>query len=177
MMSWLELFRDTITCVHCRDHFTKGLANYRMRFPSMLDSRQDFAMFAFRVHNAVNARLNKPVYASLDECMTLLKNSTRTAQEYRMAYLSHIQRYWATMQDVAGIVALKKVVEMRKIEADYIVRRDTKFDVVLISQPTTIPRAWVEGEVAETRSQSIQLPRSGPVGSLRLGPGGFRIRR
>ena len=177
MMSWLELFRDTITCVHCREHFTTGLANYRRRFPSMLDSRQDFAMFAFRIHNAVNARLNKPVYGSLDECMALLKNITRTAQEYRNSYLTHIQRYWSTLQDVSGIVALKKVIEMRKIENEYVSRRDTKFQVTLIAQPTTIPRAWVEGETAEIAPTSVRLPSGGPVGVLRLGPGGFRIRR
>ena len=180
MMSWLELFRDTITCVHCRDHFTTALANYRKRFPGMLDSRQEFAMFAFRVHNAVNSRLNKPVYSSLDECMaTLQKNTqTRTAQEYRNAYLTHIQKYWSSVQDIGGIVAVKKVVEMRKIENEYVSRRDTKFEVVLLAQPTTIPRAWVEGEIAETPvPSSIHLPSGGPRGTLRLGPGGFRIRR
>ena len=179
MMSWLELFRDTITCVHCRDHFTKSLANYRARFPGMMDSRQEFAMFSFRVHNVVNARLNKPVYNSLDECMAVLQKNTltRSAQEYRNAYLNHIQRYWSTMQDVSGIVALKKVIEMRKIENEYIARRDTKFHIALLSQPTTIPRAWVEGESAETTSAPVRLPTGGPAGILRLGPGGFRIRK
>jgi hypothetical protein len=145
----------------------------------MLDSRQDFAMFSFRIHNAVNGRLNKPIYASIDECMAILQKNTltRTAQEYRNAYLTHIQKYWTSMQDVSGIVTLKKVIEMRKIENEYVARRDTKFSIALIAQPTTIPRAWVEGESAEVSVSPIRMPSSGPVGPLRLGPSGFRIRR
>lgn len=147
MSSWLELFRDTITCVHCRDHFTTLLRNYRARFPNFLNSRQELAMFAFRAHNTVNARLSKPVYATLDACMEQLKNNTKTRspEEYRKAYLTHIYKYWQTLQDISGIVALKKITEMRKIENDYFAPRDTKFDVVLKADLVTVPRHWMEG--------------------------------
>jgi hypothetical protein len=131
------------------------LQNYRMRFPNMLDSRQSFAMFAFRAHNAVNARLSKPVYNTLAECMEVLKTNTktRTAVDYRISYINHITRYWKTMQDIGGIVALKKIAEMKKIEIDYISVRDTKFEVTLADEPVVIPRNWVE-------AQSEQAPRT-----------------
>lgn len=103
-------------------------------------------MFAFRAHNAVNARLHKPVYGTLTECMDVLRNNikNRSAADYRVAYLNHIARYWTTIQDITGIVALKKVQEMRKIEAEYFSQRDTKFSVVLKEDSVIIPRNWVE---------------------------------
>ena len=174
LTSWLDMFRDTITCVHCKSHFTTMLQNYRMRFPNMLNSRQDFAMFAFRAHNAVNARLSKPVYNSLDECMTQLKNNikTRTAKEYRDAYLVHIRKYWGSLQDISGIVAVKKILEMRKIETDYFVSRDNNFEITLLADSVTVPRSLVE---ADTYGQT---PRDAPA--VRFKPGentraGFKI--
>jgi hypothetical protein len=131
------------------------LQNYRMRFPNLLESRQSFAMFAFRAHNAVNARLSKPVYATLAECLAVLKTNTttRSAVDYRISYINHITRYWRTNQDIAGIVALKKIAELKKIELEYIGPRDTKFEITLLDEPVVIPRNWVE-------AQSEQVPRT-----------------
>lgn len=170
--TWIDLFRDTITCPHCKDHFTTMLDNYRKRFPGFLSSRQDFAMFAFRAHNAVNARLHKPVYATLAECMDVLKNNikTRSAADYRVAYLNHIARYWSTIQDVSGIVALKKVNEMKKIEIEYFSHRDTKFNVALKDDNVVIPRNWVEN-VSEAPTTSFPTP----VLSTANTRAGFRI--
>ena len=144
------------------------LQNYRNRFPGMLNSRQEFAMFAFRAHNAVNSRLHKPVYSTLAECMDILRNNTKTksAAEYRMAYINHIMRYWRTIQDISGIVALKKVNEMRKIEIDYFTRIDTKFDVQLVEDSVTIPRHWVENNVEPVSSTTPSLP---PNTNMRAG--------
>lgn len=155
--SWLDMFRDTITCPHCKEHFTTLLQNYRGRFSGMLNSRQEFAMFAFRAHNTVNARLHKPVYSTLSECMTVLHNNikTRTAADYRTSYLNHIARYWRTIQDISGIVALKKVNEMKKIETEYFSRIDTKFDVQLKEDFVVIPRNWVENNVEPTTNTSV----------------------
>ena len=171
MTSWLDMFRDTITCVHCKSHFTTMLQNYRMRFPNMLSSRQYFAMFAFRAHNAVNARLSKPVYASLDECMTQLKNNikTRTPAEYRNAYLNHIRKYWATIQDISGIVSVKKVLEMKKIEGDYFASRDNNFEVVLKPDAVTVPRNWVEADTYGQAYQETPTVRFKPSETTRTG--------
>jgi len=161
MYSWLDMFRDTITCPYCKGHFTTMLGNYRVRFPNMLDSRQNFAMFAFRAHNTVNARLSKPVYATLDECMAILKKNieNRSAEDYRISYINHILRYWKTIQDITGIVAVKKVLEMKKIEIDYISRLDTKFDVELVNESVVIPRSWVENNVEESTPRQLPVLR------------------
>lgn len=171
LTSWLDLFRDTITCVHCKGHFTTMLQNYRMRFPNMLNSRQDFAMFVFRAHNVVNARLSKPVYATLDECMVQLKNNikTRTTKEYRDAYLTHIRKYWSSLQDISGIVATKKVIEMRKIEVDYFTSRDNNFDAVLNPDSVTIPRNWVETDTYGQQHQETPVVRFKPNENTRAG--------
>jgi hypothetical protein len=146
MTTWLMLFGESITCSHCRDHFRSAHANYRARFPGYLESRQSFAMFAFRVHNVVNARLSKPVYATVEECLNVLRTNikTRSAADYRISYINHIMRYWATFQDTAGIAALKKALEMKKIEIDYFAPRDTKFEVTLVDEGVVIPRNWID---------------------------------
>jgi hypothetical protein len=149
------------------------LQNYRARFPTLLNSRQELSMFAFRAHNTVNARLSKPVYKTLEECMTLLRKNiaTRSAAEYRSAYLTHITRHWMTLQDIAGIVALKKIKEMRKIEMEYFGPRDTRFQVTLTDLGVVVPHDWLNGASSQPAS---------PTPSLRFTPGkpvnaGFRM--
>lgn len=179
VQSWLELFRDTITCPHCKEHFGTMLQNYRARFPRMLDSRQEFATFVFRAHNAVNARLHKPVYATLAECMEVLRNNTKTrsAADYRVSYINHITRYWRTLQDITGIVALRKVTEMKKIETEYFAAKDTKFAVDLVDQGVVIPREWVDGQKPETETRpSLRFSSSGPTPRVGFQLVGGRIR-
>lgn len=74
---------------------------------------------------------------------------TRPAVDYRISYINHITRYWKSMQDITGIVALKKIAELKKIEIDYIGPRDTKFDITLAEEPVVIPRSWVEEQSEE----------------------------
>ena len=150
------------------------LQNYRSRFPNFLNSRQDFAIFVFRAHNAVNARLHKPVYQTLAECMEVLRNNikTRSAANYRVSYINHINRYWRTIQDVSGIIALKKVMEMQKIEAEYFSTHDTHFNVELKDDIVVIPRNWVEKDVmVQASSPVIRAP---PLNATVRG-GGVRV--
>ncbi len=182
MYSWLDMFRDTITCPHCREHFTNMLQTYRSKFPNMLGSRQEFALFTFRAHNAVNRRLRKPIQLTLDDCMTTLRNNvkTRTAVNYRVSYLDHIQKYWKTWQDVTGMVALKKINEMRKIEVTYVQARDSNFNVTLIPDVVVLPQDSLEPQEGpmEARSPAIALPK-GQVGvraGFRITSAGIRLR-
>ena len=178
MSNWLDMFRDTITCVHCKGHFTDMLASYRRQYPNMLDSRQNFAMFTFRAHNAVNRRLLKPLYNTLDECMETLQANvkTRSARDYRISYINHITRYWRTMQDITGISALRKIDEMRKIETEYVGIRDSNFQVTLQPDIVVLPRDMLEKSPGgEQPSRPIYFKPQG-VG-LRFGAGGFRLQR
>ena len=180
MSTWLDMFRDTITCPSCKGHFTELLASYRARFPNMMQSRQEFALFSFRAHNSVNRRLNKPVYSSVEECMATLKANirTRTARDYRVSYVNHITRHWRTFQDVAGIAALKKIVEMKKIEDDYINPRDTSFTVPIYPDVVILPMGILEAntEAPAPGRPAVRFAPGGPRRALVLGAGGFRMR-
>lgn len=169
MYSWLDMFRDTITCPSCKQHFTDMLANYRAQFPNMLQNRHEFIMFTFRAHNAVNKRLNKPVYSSVEECLATLRNNVknRTAKDYRISYINHITRHWRTLQDVSGIVAVKKINEMKRIELEYVADRDTNFTIDVRSDIVVLPQTMIE------RSTEAQVPR--PLFLGRTGNAGFQI--
>ena len=132
VVSWLNMFRDTITCSYCRQHFAELLAAYRQKFPGMMDSRQELLAFSFRAHNVVNRRLHKPLYSTVAECMAVLKSNlvNRTMREYRVAYLTHIRKYWSSLRDVSGLVATKKITEMLKIEKDYFSTIDNNLEDV-----------------------------------------------
>ena len=179
MSSWLELFRASITCPSCRDHFTSLLNNYRIHFPGMLNSRQDFVIFTFRAHNAVNRRIHKPLYTSVEECISTLRNivKIRSAREYRNTYIAHITRHWKVMQDVNGIVVLKKIQEMKRIEAEYVSQRDTNFEVQLRPDIVVLPHDALE------RSNEVQVQRPIFLGNVnasagfRITPNGIRLRR
>ena len=189
--AWLDMFRDTITCPYCREHFGEILMNSRRVFPNFLNSRQDFAIFVFRVHNAVNRRLKKPIYESVESCMERLRENvkTRPAREYRTAYLNHITRFWRTLQDVSGITALKKINEMKRIEAEYFGPKDTNFAIELQEDIVVVPRGVLEKESGEapapravaTRPVALSVPDRTPsrmpmgVG-FRITAGGLRLR-
>jgi hypothetical protein len=171
MSTWLDMFRDTITCPSCKQHFTTVLANYRAQFPRILSSRHEFVIFTFRAHNAVNRRIHKPVYSSVEACVETLRAAvaSRSARDYRIAYINHITRHWKVFQDVTGIVALKKLAEMRKIEGEYVAPRDTNFAHTIRSDIVVLPQDRLE-RVAGQEAPS-QLVFSGQ----RTGAAGFRI--
>jgi hypothetical protein len=176
MNLWLDMFRDTITCPSCREHFTSMLATYRQSFPNMLASRHNFAMFTFRAHNAVNRRLHKPVHQDVESCMNLLKTNVRTrpARDYRMSYLNHITRHWRIHQDVTGLTALRKIAEMNKIEREYFLPRDNNFEVVLIADVVVLPQDAMERTPREAPSRPVMRV---PTQTFRLTATGIRLRR
>ncbi len=171
MTSWLYMFQDTITCPSCKGHFTEMLASYRSQFPNMLQSRHEFIMFTFRAHNAVNKRLNKPVYTSVEECVATLRNNvkSRSAREYRISYINHITRHWKTFQDVTGIVALKKIREMKRIEDEYVSLRDTNFTIDVRSDVVVLPQNML------SKGTEAQVSRPVFLGAAPRGAAGFRI--
>ena len=131
MQTWLDMFQTTITCPSCKEHFGVALGSYRRQYPRMLSSREEFLVATFRLHNAVNRRLNKPIHSSVAACFEQLRNNvnSRSARDYRIAYINHIHRFWRTMQDASGFTALKKINELRKIEYEYLQRHENNFEV------------------------------------------------
>jgi len=180
MGTWVDMFRDTITCPSCKSHFGTLLANYRAQFPNFLESRHEFVVFTFRAHNAVNKRTHKPVYASVEACVEALRGvvRTRSARDYRVAYLNHVTRHWKTFQDVTGIVALKKLNEMRKIETEYVGPRDTNFTPTIRSDIVVLPQDRLEREAGQEAPSRLifSAQRPGAAG-FRITPQGIRLLR
>lgn len=175
--AWLDMFQSTITCPSCREHFGTSLASYRRNYPQMLSSRTDFLLFTFRVHNSVNRRLNKPIYATVAACFEVLRTNvkSRSAQQYRNSYLNHIQRFWRTMQDASGFSALKKIQEMIKVETQYIRNHENNFEQDIPEDIVVLP-----GNVLDSPNQEIPSPvrvdtRLAP--RMGLSGGRFQVRR
>lgn len=130
MTTWIDMFQGTITCPSCREHFEQAIRAYRNLYPSMMNSRRDFMLCTFRIHNSVNRRINKPIYPTVKACFEALRVNVknRSAKEYRSAYLTHIRKFWRTMQDVSGMTAIKKIAEMSKVEFEYLQTRENNFE-------------------------------------------------
>jgi hypothetical protein len=175
--TWLDMFQTTITCPSCKEHFGIVLAAYRRLYPQMLASRSDFLVFTFRAHNAVNRRLNKPIYPTVASCFEALRLNvkSRSAREYRTSYLGHIQRFWRTMQDASGFTALKRINEMVKIENEYVHKRENNFEVD-IPETNVVLANHLLSSPTEEPSPIIHIDtRSAPLMGLRGGR--FQIRR
>lgn len=176
MSKWLDLFRDTITCVHCREHFTNMLAKYRNFNPTFLNSRQSLVIATFRMHNTVNKRLTKPIYNTVAECVSTLEQTFqhRPALDYRTAYLNHITNYWKSMQDISGIVAVRKIQEMKKIEREYFTSKSISFSVA--DELVVLPPGILE-KAQSTFIQSPAVNTGGLRGGFQITRNGLRLRR
>ena len=176
MNTWLDMFQATITCPSCREHFGTALGSYRRQYPHMLSSREEFLVCTFRLHNAVNRRLNKPIHSTVSACFEQLRNNvrSRTARDYRIAYINHIQRFWRTMQDVTGITSLKKINEMRKIEYEYLQRHENNFERDIPENTVVLLNHSLDAQTeipSPVRIDTRILPRIG------LSGGRFQTRR
>lgn len=179
MHTWIDMFQSTITCPSCREHFGNAIQGYRRLYPQMMNSRTEFMLATFRLHNTVNRRLNKPIYLSVATCFEQLRTNmkTQTARGYRLAYLNHIRRHWRTMQDASGFTSLKKINEMAKIEIEYFQRHDNNFETD-IPEETVLPigpalESVIPGaeQPSPIRLDTRTAPRMGLVG------GRFQARR
>jgi hypothetical protein len=177
MSTWLTMFQTTITCPSCREHFGTALDSYRRNYPRMLDSRSEFLLFTFRAHNAVNRRLNKPVHLTVELCFEQLRNNvkTRSARDYRIAYINHIRRHWRVMQDASGFTSLKKISEMAKIETQYFERHENNFEVIIPENSVLLPSELIVSPGSETPSPMRFDTRLVP--KLGLTNGRFQMRR
>jgi hypothetical protein len=167
IQTWLDMFQSTITCPSCREHFGVALGSYRRQYPQMLSSRNEFLLATFRLHNAVNRRLNKPIHPTVAACFEQLRNNvkTRSARDYRNAYINHIHRFWRTMQDASGISALRKINEMRKIEYEYLQRHENNFEKDIPENTVFLLNHSLDAQTSETSSpiriDTRVLPRIG----------------
>ena len=118
---YMELFRDTLSCPHCHQHFKVIFENYTRTHPEWNASRFNFFLFIVRAHNTVNRRLNKPKPESVQACLDTFRSNTQytSALTYRVKYLDYLARNWSREMSGEGYMHLGEVREMRRITEEY----------------------------------------------------------
>jgi Holliday junction resolvase-like predicted endonuclease len=80
------------------------------------------------------------------------------------------------MQDVNGIVTLKKIQEMKRIESEYVSQRDTNFEVQIRPDVVVLPQDALERTNEVQVQRPIFLGNARASAGFRLTPNGFRLR-
>jgi hypothetical protein len=126
---FIDMFRDCITCAHCKNHFAGMLGRYKHKYPNWSSSRYEFFMFVCRAHNTVNRRLDKPVFPTVESCIERLKEITKitSGAAYRNAYLNYLIITWQREMSSDGFINGDIAKRMKKINDEYFTPRDTNF--------------------------------------------------
>ena len=118
---YVEVFRDTLTCIHCYTHFKTIYENYTSAHPEWANSKFDFFLFVTRAHNTVNRRLNKPKPESVAACLAAFRSNTvvTSAHTYRTKYVDYLRRTWGREMSGDSMIKLGLVRELKKITEEY----------------------------------------------------------
>lgn len=177
MTTWLDLFRDTITCPTCMAHFSEMLSNYRAQFPNMLYSRRDFLLFTFRAHNAVNKRIGKPIYPTVQACFEALRNNVKFNKSvtFRISYVNRMTLHWRVFQDASGMAAMKRIHQIKKIELQYMTPRSNEFEID-IPEDNVVVDIGPQPMLTLPNGQPIPQPTIAASGGSRMTMTGGRLR-
>jgi hypothetical protein len=138
LSDFMNAFGETITCIHCRQHFGSMFAGYKQNVPSWSNSKQDLFLAICRLHNTVNKRLDKPIPKTISECIASLKNATSyTSQtEFRNKYIEYLQRDWSIFGRGSSyqIVAFNAVKIMHKINEEYWNKKEVAYSALQITE-------------------------------------------
>jgi hypothetical protein len=126
---FVEMFRETITCIHCKSHFSGMLNKYKQIHPEWNSSRYDFFLFVCRAHNTVNRRLDKPVFPTVQSCIDRLQENTKvtSAATYRNAYMNYLTSSWQREMSADGFINSDIAKKLKRINEEYFTPRDTNF--------------------------------------------------
>ena len=128
--TFMDLFRETITCQYCKDHFRRMYTNYLAANPGVFDSRASFFQFVARAHNTVNLRLDKPRIQSVSACLETLVANTKhvSSTVLRNNYINYLANNWGNEFTGEGAILRRKALEMKKINDAYWSPRDVGFE-------------------------------------------------
>lgn len=118
---YMILFRDSITCPYCHQHFKAMFQNYTISHPEWNSSRFNFFLFIVRAHNTVNLKLNKPKPATVQECLNMYRRNTQINSGfiYRQKYLEYLLRNWGREMTGDGMIHMGESREMKRITEEY----------------------------------------------------------
>jgi len=150
LLRWIDAFQKTIVCEKCKHHFEAFLYEYRLVYPNWYNSRKEMTLMVLRAHNAVNARISKPVY-SVQDCISLLRHNVvaEKANLMRQSYILFIRRDWSRDTTLGGISTAKYIKDIVMTETDYWSTRTFNWDDI---------EQLVNGENIEPASQPIRPP-------------------
>lgn len=175
---YMIVFRDSISCPSCHQHFKVIFQNYTTSHPEWNSSRFQFFLFVVRAHNTVNQRLNKPKPATIQECLNMYRQNTQinSGLFYRQKYLEYLARNWGREMTGDGMMHMGEVREMRRITEEYWNRMnseststfDMNADVLALINETPPTRSIMSsrGYLMTVQTQNINVGFRG--GRLRL---------
>lgn len=176
LQQWVESFRESITCTHCKTHFTGMLNMYKRKYPDWSASRYNFFLFVCRAHNTVNKRLDKPIIQTLNDCIDTLKNATKatTTTQYRNAYMNYLFSNWSREFTGDGAIALGAVKQMKRINDEYFTPRDKGYESLYFFENGSVTEFISEDR--RNYDVSLHIPNASSLSSVRIGFVGGRLK-
>jgi hypothetical protein len=173
---FMKTFEETISCPTCKGHFVSISNVYKSRFPSWLDSRNEFFLYICRAHNTVNARLDKPRPQTLADSLETFKNNTvhTSASVFRQKYIQYLTQNWTKEFSGDSMMMVTLVKEMKTINDSYWNNRDDTLDSFVITQEfdvlTPIPESGDRTKVGGNIPNFAMMP------NIRIGFQGGRLK-
>jgi hypothetical protein len=127
--TFLELFRDSITCPTCKQHFTSIFATYTIMHPDWANSKFDLFVMICRLHNTVNKRLDKPSPATVDDAIkTLIAATSVTSPSiFRRNYIQYVINNFSAYHSGEGIIFANSARQMMRINNEYWSTREVAY--------------------------------------------------
>jgi len=162
---FLSVFSTTLTCRYCKDHFSRMLDTYRITHPEYLNSKRDLFLFVVRAHNTTNKRLDKPVFATVADCIKRLQENTvhTSGREFREKYINYLIRNWAYDMSGDGMIMKMASYELKKINTEYLNLREQSFDIE-IAEDDILQGIAESSYIRSSTGVSMNMLNVGPVG-------------
>jgi hypothetical protein len=88
-------------------------------------------MFATRIHNSVNKRLDKPIIQTVKDALELLQNNTKSVsgRAFREQYINYLIRNWAYEMTGEAMMLKHLAYELQKINNSYWNTKEQDFNI------------------------------------------------
>jgi hypothetical protein len=128
---YMNAFAFTIPCHICNSHFSGLFSEYKTNVPTWANSKKDLFVAICRMHNVVNARLDKPKAFTVAQAIEWLKNATSyTSQtDFRKNYLTYLSGQFKSRAIYATSIS-----KMKKITEEYWNPREVSYSLLEIPE-------------------------------------------
>jgi hypothetical protein len=97
------------------------LVSYKRKYPNWNSNQRELFLFVCRAHNTVNSRIDKPIIASVADCIETIKNNIRdtSLKDFRQKYSDYLLGNWSKYHDFDGMHAMSSAREVDSINKSY----------------------------------------------------------